>query len=95
MSGGISRHIPYSQRGRCGTSSNIENIELKVSRILKDHPNAQNNDYHNPAAINGQQAQNTLDEANFLCREQAVVSPICNVRSLQGNLGYRGGHFSI
>ena len=93
MNGGISRHIPYSQRGRCGQLPNSKNIELKVSRILRENPTAQKNDYHT-AAVKSEQAQTPLDEANFLCRGEAL-SPICNVRSLQGHLGYRNGHFSI
>ena len=91
MNGGISRHVPYSQRGEHLSSS--ENVELKVSRILRENPIAQKTDYHTNAMKNVQE-QNAIDESKFLYRGEAS-SPICNVRSLQGHVGYRHGHFSI
>ena len=91
MNGGISRHIPYSQRG--GHLPSSQNIELKVSRILRENPIAQKTDYH-ANAMKNVQAQNAIDESNFLYREEAA-GPICSVRSLQGHVGYRHGHFSI
>ena len=93
MNGGLSRHVPYSQRGRCGHLPSNENIELKVSRIFKESPTAENNDYR-PITIKSEPAQTTLGEPNFLYRGEAV-SQISNVRSLQGHVGYRNGHFSI
>lgn len=100
IKGGISRHVPYSQRGRCNHLPNPENIELKISRIFKESPNAQTNDYHqhHPTSIKSEPARITKlqGEPNFLYREEAALShQISNVRTLQGHVGYRSGHFSI
>ena len=98
MNGGLSRHVPYSQRGRCGHLPNSENIELKISRIGKESPNPHTMDYHHPTSIKSEPAQTTKQQygPNVLYREEVDLShQNSNVRTLQGHNGYRSGHFSI
>ena len=98
---GLSRHVPYSQRGgRCGHSPSAQNIELKTSsRILRESPIAQNSDYYPyPSSIKSAPAQTSnLDEPKNSNRGETLNNQMSNVRtSLQGhNDGYRNGHFSI
>ena len=101
INGGLSRHVPYSQRGgRCGHSPSAQNIELKTSsRILRESPIAQNSDYYPyPSSIKSAPAQTSnLDEPKIYNRGETLNNQMSNVRtSLQGhNDGYRNGHFSI
>ena len=99
---GLSRHVPYSQRGgRCGHSPSAQNIELKTSsRILRESPIAQNSDYYPyPSSIKSAPAQTSnLEESKYLHRseEETLNNQMRNVRTtLQGHDGYRNGHFSI
>ena len=104
INGGLSRHVPYSQRGgRCGGHSpSPENIEMKTSsRILRESPIAQNSDYYPyPSSIKSAPAQTSnFNESTYLQqgrREETLNNQMSNVRTtLQGHDGYRNGHFSI
>ena len=103
---GLSRHVPYSQRSRSGPSTNTQNIELKSSRI-KNHSTQRFDPHHinhyHPNGIKSEPittAQKSSNQRvilhNTSDRGEKVSNPLdSNVRTLQGHVGYRDGHFSI
>ena len=104
----MSRHVPYSQRSRSGPSTNTQNIELKSSRIKNLNHSTQRFDPHHinhyhPNGIKSEPittAQKSSNQRvilhNTSDRGEKVSNPLdSNVRTLQGHVGYRDGHFSI
>ena len=102
----MSRHVPYSQRSRSGPSTNTQNIELKSSRI-KNHSTQRFDPHHinhyHPNGIKSEPittAQKSSNQRVILYNTsdpgEKVSNPLDgNVRTLQGHVGYRDGHFSI